>query len=68
MKITHYYVAEPLKGLNKQYAIFARGEGSDNGYYAVMYFRRPKWIKDDAAWDKFAKSVMLKLPKGFELS
>lgn len=67
MKISHYYVAQPVEGLTKQYAIFAR-EKNSNSYVLVMYLQRPKWIKNDAAWDKLAKSVTLKLPKGFEIS
>ena len=66
MKITHYGLDAPCKGLYKQYAIIAR-EYAKNGYMPILYLQRPKWIKDDAVWKKIAESVMLRLPKDFEV-
>ena len=67
MKITHYGLDAPAKGLYKQHVIIARDKAED-GYFPLIYLQRPKWIKDDAAWKKIVESVQLKLPKGFEVT
>lgn len=64
MKVTHYHTAKPVSGICKQHAIWGR-EGSISS--PLVYLQRPKWIKDDAAWEKIVESVRLNLPRGFEV-
>ena len=64
MKIESYSVDAPISGICKQYGVWAQ-EG--NAVAPLIYFQRPKWIKDDAAWKKLVESVRLGLPQGFEV-
>ena len=67
MKVTHYVPSGPMQGLNKQHCIYGRGAKPDNVYTPLVYFQRPKWIKDDACWEKIVSSIRLQLPNGFEV-
>jgi hypothetical protein len=66
MKVSHYSIAGPWPGVCKQYSIMAR-EAKSNGYSALVYLQRPKWIKDDACWQKIVDSIHLNLPKDYEV-
>lgn len=67
MKVTHYATSGPTPGLRKQSCILGRGAKPDNVYTPLVYFQRPKWIKDDACWDKIVQSIRLQLPRDFEV-
>lgn len=66
MKVTHYHTEGPIKGVCKQYAIWARESGT-SGYSPLAFLQRPKWIKDDEAWHKIVCAIKLNLPKGYEV-
>ena len=65
MKITHYHLSGPIHPLCKQSAIWVRGK--ESGLIPLIFLQRPKWIKDDAVWEKIVKSIQLRLPKEFEV-
>jgi hypothetical protein len=64
LKLTHYGVDGPVKGICKQSAVWGR-EGHSAA--PLVFLQRPKWIKDDLAWKKIIESIQLRLPKGFEI-
>jgi hypothetical protein len=65
MKIKTYSITGACPPLWKSDCIVANAE--PNGVCPIVYLRRPKWIKDDAAWKTLCKSIRLELPAGFEL-
>ena len=65
MKVTHYHVSGPSTGVCKQSAVWVRGE--DGVHWPLIYLQRPKWITDDAVWNKIVASVQLRLPRNMEL-
>jgi len=44
----------PIKGVCKSHALWV-----ESGVMAqpLVYFQKPKWIKDDAAWEKFIRGA-----------
>jgi hypothetical protein len=64
MKIERYYVSGPFRPLWKSDAIVA-SEGSTSA--PIAYLKRPKWIKDDYVWARIKESIVIKLPRGFEV-
>lgn len=57
MKIDYYSVEKPIEGVCKQSAIWIC---TDNNKLApLVYLKRPKWIVNDALWEKIVKSVRL---------
>ena len=66
MKISEYIIDAPCKGLYKQHCILVKDEAV-GCFMPLVYLQRPKWIKDDAAWEKIVKSVRLTLPRDFEV-
>ena len=68
MKVTHYSVTGPWPGAIKQHSIMARSGDNSNSYFPLVYLQRPKWIKDDVAWEKICNSIKLNLPKDFEVN
>lgn len=65
MKIKSYSVNGPVLPIVKQHAIWVDG---GEGLYPLVYFQRPKWLKDDAKWLQIMKSIKLELPAGFEVT
>jgi hypothetical protein len=65
MKIESFYPCKPVKGLFKTDAIMV-SEGNISS--PLIYLTRPKWIKDDAIWEKIVASVGISLPYGFEVN
>jgi hypothetical protein len=65
MKLRRYHIGKPLDGVCKSDALW----GTDKAGVDVplIYFRRPKWITSDAAWNKIINSIVLKLSNGFEI-
>ena len=64
MKVETYTVEGPIKGLVKQHAIWAYGDGTVT---PLAYLQRPKWIASDAQWLTIVASIRLELPAGFEV-
>jgi hypothetical protein len=58
MKIDHYHLSSPLKGVSKQYTL-CLGSSEKNIYAVGVYLQRPTWIKNDAAWGKLVKSIQI---------
>lgn len=65
MKLETYSIGSPVSGVCKQHAILAT-EGCTTS--PIVYLQRPKWIKDDAAWERIVKSIRLDLPNGFNVT
>lgn len=65
MKLETYSIGKPVSGVCRQYAIWAT-EGSTTS--PIVYLQRPKWITDDAAWERIVKSIRLDLPNGFNVT
>jgi hypothetical protein len=65
VKIESYCSCKPVKGLFKSHALMVT-EGNVSS--PLMYLTRPKWIKDDAAWERIVASVGVSLPYGFEVN
>lgn len=68
MKIKSYSVWEPVKGICKQHAVWIKNENSSNSFFPLIYLQRPKWLKDDVAWEKICKSIRLDIPEDFEIN
>ncbi len=66
MKVTHYHVSGPVSGICKQSAVWARGE--DGVHSPLIYLQRPKWIEDDAVWNRIVASVQIRLPRNLEVT
>jgi len=67
MKITRYSICRPVEGLCKSWAIW--GGGEKNGSASPLaYLTRPKWIKDDASWEKIVNSIKLDLPSETDIA
>lgn len=67
MKITHYSVTSPWGGI-KQHSIMVRSGEDSNCYFPLVYLQRPKWIKDDTAWEAICNSIQLNIPNNFEVN
>lgn len=46
----------PIKGVSKSYALWVE---SGVRCQPLVYFQKPKWIKDDAAWEKFVRGAFI---------
>lgn len=66
MKFDSYFIGRPVKGLVKQWAIWA-GNKSGNSHVPLIYLQRPKWIKDDAKWEEIVSSLVLNLNKSMDV-
>ena len=64
MKIESFCVEGPIKGLVKQHAIWAYGDGT---VIPLAYLQRPKGIANDAQWLTIVASIRLQLPVDFEV-
>lgn len=65
MKIERYSVCKP-SFYAKSFHVLVKEEGTIF-HHPLIYLQRPKWIKDDKAWETIVKSVKLDLPVGFEI-
>ena len=65
MKIVSYSVCGPIDRVSKQHAIY--GHYSENKMIPLVYLQRPKWIKDDTAWQAIVGSIQLLLPSGTDI-
>jgi hypothetical protein len=58
MKIDRCHLTKPMKGISKQYTI-CLGSSEKNVYSVGIYLQRPKWITNDATWEKLVNSIQL---------
>jgi hypothetical protein len=66
MKVHRYNIGGPVEGLCKRDALWVTDKkGTITA--PVIYFQRPKWVKDDAVWRRLLASIEIKLPQGFEV-
>jgi len=49
-----FVLSGPVKGVRKSYALWVE---SGVRFQPLVYFQKPKWIKDDAAWEKFVRGA-----------
>lgn len=56
MKIDSYSICKPVKGICKQWAIWANC-GSQT--FPLVYLQRPKYVTSDSAWESLMESVRL---------
>ena len=49
-----FFLSCPIKGVRKSYALWVE---SGVRFQPLVYFQKPKWIKDDAAWENFIHGV-----------
>ena len=49
-----FFLSGPVKGVRKSYALWVE---SGVRFQPLVYFQKPKWIKDDAAWEKFIRGA-----------
>ena len=58
----NFFLSGPVKGVRKSYALWVE---SGVRFQPLVYFQKPKWIKDDAAWEKFIRGVFMAIsPEG----
>jgi hypothetical protein len=60
MRITRYSICRPIKGICKSWAIWG-GNDEDGSTAPLVYLTRPKWIKDDASWERIVTSIKVGL-------
>lgn len=60
MKLGKYSVEPPIEGLTKRWAIWGH-DAEKNSMAPLVYLERPKWIKDDSAWEKIVRGIELNL-------
>ena len=57
-----FFLSCPIKGVRKSYALWVE---SGDQFQPLVYFQKPKWIKDGAAWEKFIRGVLMAIgPEG----
>lgn len=56
MTIESYSICGPIKGVCKQWAIWGN---IGTATFPLIYFQRPKYIKNDESWELIVKSVQL---------
>ena len=58
----NFFLSCPIKGVRKSYALWVE---SGDQFQPLVYFQKPKWIKDDAAWEAFIRGVVMAIsPEG----
>ena len=57
-----FFLSCPIKGVRKSYSLWVE---SGVVFQPLVYFQKPKWIKDDAAWENFIRGVFMAIsPEG----
>ena len=56
MKIDSYSVCKPIKGICKQWAIWAN---CGSATFPLVYLQRPKSVASDSAWESLMDSIRL---------
>lgn len=59
MEVKSYSVCPPVKGITKQWAVWLNYNKASTT--PLIYLQRPKYIKDDAVWEKIVESVRLEI-------
>ena len=58
----------PIKGICTRPGLWVEDTGMS---MPLVYFQKPKWIKDDTAWEKFLRDVFVNVrlvdPEGYAL-
>lgn len=51
-----FFLSCPIKGVSKSYALWV-----EDGvrFQPLVYFQKPKWINDNASWEKFIRGVFM---------
>lgn len=49
-----FFLSVPVKGVRKSYALWVE---SGVRFQPLVYFQKPKWVKDDTAWEKFIRGA-----------
>ena len=65
MKISKY-VVDCSRNPYNQNVIIAR-ESNSHEWKPLVFLARPKWIKDNLAWEEICKSIQLTLKRDFEV-
>ena len=57
-----FYLSGPIKGVSKSYGLWVE---SGVRFQPLVYFQKPKWVKDDTAWEKFICGLFMSIsPEG----
>ena len=57
-----FFLSRPIKGVRKSYALWVE---SGVQFQPLVYFQKPKWVKDDATWEKFICGIFMAIsPEG----
>jgi hypothetical protein len=57
-----FFLSCPIKGVRKSYALWVE---SGVQFQPLVYFQKPKWIKDGAAWEKLIRGLFMAIsPEG----
>ncbi len=57
-----FFLSCPINGVRKSYALWVE---SGVRFQPLVYFQKPKWIKDTATWEKFIRGVYMEIsPEG----
>lgn len=51
-----FFLSCPIKGVRKSYALWVE---ADDRFQPLVYFQKPKWLKDDASWERFVRGVYM---------
>ena len=58
----NFVLSGPIKGVRKSYELWVE---SGVRFQPLVYFQKPKWIKDDIAWEKFICGLFMSIsPEG----
>lgn len=63
-RLKAYFIANPVKNLCKSQALWGEFETYQS---PLIYFKRPKWIKDDQCWARLLESIRLEVNETFEV-
>lgn len=66
MKVHRYNIGRPVPGLCKSDALWVTDKRG-NITAPLIYFRRPKWVRDDDVWRKVLASITVQLPQGIKI-
>ena len=58
----NFVLSGPIKGVRKSYGLWVE---SGVRFQPLVYFQKPKWIKDDTAWERFICGLFMSIsPEG----
>ena len=57
-----FILSGPIKGVSKSHTLWVEGGVR---FHPLVFFRKPKWVTNDAAWENFIHGVFTSLsPEG----